>query len=282
MGAAGDPPPPRRGAPRPRLPARVGEGPWLSYGEVNARANRVANALIARGLRRGEAVSTLLPNIEENLAVWFGIQKAGGVQCPINLAYRGDFLSWVLNLPRSRFLVIGDDHLEWLAKIMGDLAHLEHVIVVPTGARDGPRPARALGGLRGVRRRPRHRPRRRGLVDRRRPGHVHLGHHRPLEGRDQAARLRLLLRAHLQRGLRRHRRRHLLLVPAALPLERAGARDLPGDDRRRADRVLAALLLVALLGPGGRRRRRPSSTRSARSTTSSGTRRRATSTARTG
>ena len=78
---------------------RVGDGPWLSYGEVNARANRVANALIARGLAPGEAVSTMLPNCEENLAVWFGIQKAGGVQCPINLAYRGGFLSWVINLP---------------------------------------------------------------------------------------------------------------------------------------------------------------------------------------
>ncbi len=63
------------------------------------------------------------------------------MQCPINLAYRGDFLSWVLNLPRSRFLVVGDDHLEWLAKIMGDLAHLEHVIVVPTGKREGPDPS---------------------------------------------------------------------------------------------------------------------------------------------
>ena len=47
------------------------------------------------------------------------------MQCPINLAYRGDFLSWVLNLPRSRFLVVGDDHLDWLAKIQDDLAHLD-------------------------------------------------------------------------------------------------------------------------------------------------------------
>ena len=120
---------------------RVGAGDWLSYGEMDARASRVANAFIARGLLTGEAVSTLLPNIEENLAVWFGIQKAGGVQCPINLAYRGDFLSWVLNLPRSRFLVVGDDHLDWLAKIAGDLAHLEHVVVVPTGKRQGPDPS---------------------------------------------------------------------------------------------------------------------------------------------
>lgn len=119
---------------------RVGDGPWLSYGEVNSRANRVANALIARGLCPGEAVSTLLPNCEENLVVWFGIQKAGGVQCPINLAYRGDFLSWVLNLPRSRFLVIDDSLLDRLAHVAGELPYLEHVVVRAPGEPAGPEP----------------------------------------------------------------------------------------------------------------------------------------------
>ncbi|MGI9539842.1 MAG: AMP-binding protein, partial [Miltoncostaeaceae bacterium] len=111
-------------------------GEWQSYGAVNARANRVANALIARGLAKGEAVSTLLPNSDDNLAAWFGILKAGGVQSPINLAYKGDFLSWVINLPRSRHLIIADSHLEQLAHIASDLPDLEHVVVWSTG--DGP------------------------------------------------------------------------------------------------------------------------------------------------
>jgi crotonobetaine/carnitine-CoA ligase len=119
---------------------RVGEGPWRSYGWVDLQVNRVANALVARGLRPGEAVSTLLPNREENVLAWFGIQRAGGVQCPINLAYRGDFLSWVINLPRSRHLVIDDAHLDWLEQIADDLPHLEHVIVLGTGAPEGPPP----------------------------------------------------------------------------------------------------------------------------------------------
>ncbi len=120
---------------------RFGEGAWLGYGEVNARANRIANALLARGLRKGEAVSTLLPNCEDHLPVWFGILKAGGVQSPINLAYRGDFLSWVVNLPRSRFLVIADSHLDRLDQVAGDLPHLERVIVWGSGQPTGPDPA---------------------------------------------------------------------------------------------------------------------------------------------
>jgi crotonobetaine/carnitine-CoA ligase len=118
----------------------VAGGPWISYGEMDARASRVANALIARGLLPGEAVSTLLPNCEENLAVWFGIQRAGGVQCPINLAYRGDFLSWVINLPRSRFLVIDAGHLDRLEAIADELPTLEHVVVRTAGEPAGPPP----------------------------------------------------------------------------------------------------------------------------------------------
>jgi acyl-CoA synthetase (AMP-forming)/AMP-acid ligase II len=79
---------------------RYGDGPWVSYGEVNARANRIANALIARGVAPGESVSVLLPNCEEFVPVWFGILKAGAVMSPINTAYKGDFLSWTISLVR--------------------------------------------------------------------------------------------------------------------------------------------------------------------------------------
>ncbi len=56
---------------------KFADGEWLSYGEVNARANRVANGLMARGVQKGESVSVMLPNCEAFLPVWFGILKAG-------------------------------------------------------------------------------------------------------------------------------------------------------------------------------------------------------------
>ena len=80
---------------------KFADNPWVSYGEVNARSNRVANALIARGVQPGESVSVMLPNCEEFLPVWFGILKAGAVMSSINTAYKGDFLSWTINLVES-------------------------------------------------------------------------------------------------------------------------------------------------------------------------------------
>ncbi|CAN0574907.1 unnamed protein product, partial [Laminaria digitata] len=106
---------------------KFADNPWVSYGEVNARANRVANALLQRGLQKGESVSVLLPNCEEFLPVWYGILKAGGVMSSINTAYKGDFLSWTINLVESRTLFVADSHLDRLDLVKSELPHLKHV-----------------------------------------------------------------------------------------------------------------------------------------------------------
>ena len=115
--------------------------PWVSYGEVNARSNRIANALLARGVEKGESVSVMLPNCEEFLPVWYGILKAGAVMSSINTAYKGDFLSWTINLVEAKKLFISDVFLDRLDFIAKELPMLEHVIVMKTGAQEGPDPS---------------------------------------------------------------------------------------------------------------------------------------------
>ncbi len=114
---------------------------WVSYGEVNSRSNRVANALLARGVQKSESVSVMLPNCEEFLPVWYGILKAGAVMSSINTAYKGDFLSWTINLVEAKKLIISDVFLERLDFIIKELPLLEHVIVMQTGAQEGPDPS---------------------------------------------------------------------------------------------------------------------------------------------
>ena len=134
----------RRAAEHPdRDYLKFADAPWVSYGEINARANRVANALVARGVAPGESVSVMLPNCAEFIPVWFGILKAGAVMSSINTAYKGDFLSWTINLVEARKLVISDEYLDRLDLIKAELPLLEHVIVWGSGKRDGPDPALA-------------------------------------------------------------------------------------------------------------------------------------------
>ena len=122
------------------------------------------------------------------------------------------------------------------------------------------RPRRYVGTPRRADGRPRHGARCRPRLDRRRPHHVHIGHHRPQQGRDQAERGRLLLGARVagvhveapRGGGGRHACRDLVLVPAAVPQQRAGAHRLPGAHRRRARGVRGALLGHPLLAAGHR------------------------------
>ncbi len=82
----------------------------------------------------------LLPNCAEFVPVWYGILKAGAVMSPINTAYKGEFLSWTINLVESRVLVIADAYLDRLALVAGELPRLERVIVMATGAGRGRTP----------------------------------------------------------------------------------------------------------------------------------------------
>ena len=132
----------RRAAEHPdRDYLKFADRPWVSYGEINARSNRIANSLIARGVQPGESVSVMLPNCEEFIPVWFGILKAGAVMSSINTAYKGDFLSWTINLVEAKKLFISDEYLDRLDLIKGELPTLEHVIVLESGKREGPDPS---------------------------------------------------------------------------------------------------------------------------------------------
>lgn len=57
----------------------------LTYAQLNAWSNQVANALAASGIRRGDHVALLCPNLPYFPAVYFGILKTGATVVPLNV-----------------------------------------------------------------------------------------------------------------------------------------------------------------------------------------------------
>src|SRR5207253_2556271 len=83
-----------------------GEQPFLTelasgrrwnYREIDAWSSRVANALAARGVTRGQHVGVLMGNSAEHLAVFFALGKLGAVSVPVNTAARGELLRYYLS-----------------------------------------------------------------------------------------------------------------------------------------------------------------------------------------
>ena len=59
-------------------------GEKLSYAELNARVNRLANALLECGLHKGDVVMYLLHNSSEFVLCYIAPQKIGAINCPVN------------------------------------------------------------------------------------------------------------------------------------------------------------------------------------------------------
>jgi crotonobetaine/carnitine-CoA ligase len=123
-------------------------GTKVTAAEVAATSSRLANALTALGVTRGDRVATLIENSAEAMLAWWGAVRAGAVAVPVNTAYKGDYLRHQLHDSGSRVLVVEADLVDRVEKLDvagGTLPGLQHVIVVhPAGS--GPNRAGGPGG----------------------------------------------------------------------------------------------------------------------------------------
>src|SRR3954470_20611774 len=60
----------------------------LSYAQVDAAANQVANLLVSRGIKPGDKVALSCPNLPFFPVIYYGILKAGAVVVPLNVLLR--------------------------------------------------------------------------------------------------------------------------------------------------------------------------------------------------
>ncbi len=106
-----------------------GDRRW-TYGELDATANRLAHALIAEGLERGDRVAVYLGNTSETVVAIFATLKAGGVFLPINPTTKLDKLVYILNNSRAKVAFVPERSVRSLHKASDRLGFLERLVVV--------------------------------------------------------------------------------------------------------------------------------------------------------
>ncbi|MBQ7657223.1 MAG: acyl--CoA ligase [Clostridia bacterium] len=83
----------------------------ISWSVFDEKANRVANLLLSRGIRKGQKVAILLMNCLEWLPIYFGVLKTGAIAVPLNFRYTADEIDYCLRLADADVLFFGPEFI---------------------------------------------------------------------------------------------------------------------------------------------------------------------------
>ena len=102
----------------------------FTYWDLEMRANRLANALASRGVRRGDKVALILPQRPETVIAHLAVYKLGAVAVPLSFLFGPDALEYRLSDSAARVAFVDPQSCGNLAPLRAKLANLEHVIGV--------------------------------------------------------------------------------------------------------------------------------------------------------
>jgi benzoate-CoA ligase family protein len=109
----------------------------LTFKQVSEEANRVGNALKQLGVRMSDFVAILSLDCPEWVTSFFGVLKIGAVSVGINTLLKPNELQYIFNDSRARVLIVHKALLPSLEPLRGQLAFIEHIIVIGGEAGEG-------------------------------------------------------------------------------------------------------------------------------------------------
>jgi acyl-CoA synthetase (AMP-forming)/AMP-acid ligase II len=109
----------------------------VTYAELEAAANRLANALLALGARPGGKVIWCGPNSVPVVVVGSAARKIGAVAVPLNYRLTPEEARYVINHSDSEIAYVDADYAHLFDGLVDELPNLRHVIVYGGPARSG-------------------------------------------------------------------------------------------------------------------------------------------------
>ena len=100
---------------------------WRVFDE---KANRCANLLLARGIKKGDKVGILLMNCLEWLPLYFGILKTGALAVPLNYRYDSDEIKYCVELADVDVLFFGSEFIGRVEKICDEINRVKFLFFV--------------------------------------------------------------------------------------------------------------------------------------------------------
>lgn len=100
-----------------------------SYRELDQMGNRIANALIAEGIEKGDRIAIFLDNSVEAVVSLFGVLKAGGIFLMINPTTKTEKLTYILNNCRATALIGSSGKLNVISEPCNNTPSLRNVFL---------------------------------------------------------------------------------------------------------------------------------------------------------
>ncbi len=98
---------------------------WRVFEE---KANRFANLLLKRGIKKGDKVAILLMNCLEWLPIYFGILKTGALAVPLNFRYTAEEIKYCLELSETSALIFGPEFIGRLESIYDQIPRVKTLL----------------------------------------------------------------------------------------------------------------------------------------------------------
>lgn len=112
----------------------------VTFEQLHLGINRAANGFLSLGVKPGDKVALMMPNCIEFLYAWFGLNRIGAANVPINVSQRGQGLAWQIDQTDCVALVADDQYLEQLELVAGQLPKIRQVVMTHTGPGDARMP----------------------------------------------------------------------------------------------------------------------------------------------
>jgi long-chain acyl-CoA synthetase len=114
---------------RDHVALRVGDR-GITYGELDERTSRVANALLAEGIDPQDRVAFLDKNGPEYFDVLIGGAKVNAVDVAVNWRLAAPEVAYIVNDAQAKVLIVGEEFVPVLDAIEGDLTTVKKIVIV--------------------------------------------------------------------------------------------------------------------------------------------------------
>jgi acyl-CoA synthetase (AMP-forming)/AMP-acid ligase II len=106
----------------------------ITYGELDEASNRVANALLKLGMKKGTHVAILTSHSPKWVINYFGVIKGGGIAALLNTALKAPELDSLLRDSDSEILITDRKFSRMLSSVLPHIPLLRRIIVVDAGS----------------------------------------------------------------------------------------------------------------------------------------------------